>query len=711
MSRMQTARALFNVKWQTFSVIALVVAGLLMAFFWVMSEWSEKRFEQGRSLVSQHYEQQLNALIAQSADKMIQLSSAVSLNRDLMGALLEGDRLQVDIEMERVDWNLQVDAGLEVFALFDLQQASVYDPNLLYDYPEVREVLAKEMPAWRTDCGAVCKVISFTPLMFRGEVAGVLALAEPLSNVMLRFQHVANIDTVLLGRKLAHDSSRLQESVHRLADWQVDILALTRPDQSLEIIQAASKEYSLIELQASPRLIPYLGQIYEVSAIQISDQHMVLVSDVTSAMSMVQQSRNEAMQISILALVLGELALLYLLRRPLNRIKANESLLPLLAEQQFNELRRWVSQSAPSIFKGQGEVIKRSALALTDKIEGLQYRVQRQSDLLAEHIEALALTRNLSDTLVDSVDSVVMILDENGCVRAANECFYRYTGRAQSKVLGESFECLLQPDAQNRRIQQRLLEVIGGQLTEFEHQGGVCDSDHQVYPMVWRHIPVYLEVDDVGGEGARPDAWYPGVRPVPDDLLGRSDDSQQDNKDLLVPQHKSRRRQLISIGSPVHTAVTERESAWLLQHDVETGFLNQQGFAVQFELLVKQHRCSQISESFSLIRFPDEVCVYGARQAEGSASLYRRLASLVTQKLKSNCSFVRLPESEMLIIHHGLGGDAAARSVAGLLPELEQLILSFGLVEAPRISCTHGQLEADDACPQILLSRLRRNQE
>ena len=138
---------------------------------------------------------------------MVQLSRAVSFNKGLMEAISNNQQSTYETELDSLDWNLQTDSGVSILGLYDLGWNNLYPYGEEANGEAIRRVVLEEKAHWQIDCQASCRIVTYTPMLYGGEINSVLILAEPLSNVMLAFQRLANIDTGLLGEVNQHAST------------------------------------------------------------------------------------------------------------------------------------------------------------------------------------------------------------------------------------------------------------------------------------------------------------------------------------------------------------------------------------------------------------------------------------------------------------------------------------------------------------------------
>ena len=438
----------FNINWQTFGAISLVFTLIVLVFSLLMSQWKTHEFESNRLIVHAQYEQQLNRLIETSADKVIQLANSASLNKILMEAIRGNDVESFRSEIEELDWNLQADGGLSVLALFDTQLGILHSTDSLQHQESVREVLQREAPSWRVDCNSVCRIVTYTAMLYQGDVLGVIVLAEPLSNVMLRFQHVSNIDTVLLSKNTDPFSSGVK-GLPVSPFWERDLMALTNPLESRVVLDQASRSYSLDELSRRIQVLDLSPNIYELKAMPLQQNQLVVISNVSEDYSLLDQTISQTFSYSFLALLVGEFLLFILLRQPLRKLHR------------------------------------------ADAVERLAVET---SNALDARTEALEREKLLSESVNDSVPVGIAVVDGGGRLLSVNRYLKSLFELSSESLEGSSLDSLIQ--AKGGLVSRRLEDITRGVLSEFEHVAYITSVSGHQHCLSWRYTPVYGEQEE-----------------------------------------------------------------------------------------------------------------------------------------------------------------------------------------------------------------------
>jgi diguanylate cyclase (GGDEF)-like protein/PAS domain S-box-containing protein len=542
----------FSIKWQTFSLTSLVLVTIFAAFLFFVSESSLRQFETGRHHVYQQNKQQLDSLIEASGEKIIQLANTSVLNGQLASGLMQHNQARLQTTLDDLSWPLQVDAGVQSLSIYNTQGQILSLVGDVGVSKLVLQVLETESPQWTVVCDAECHIQGATPILSAGDVVGVFLLSEPLSNVMLRFQHLSNIDTGLL---TSDDSSN--EFHQFIPSWDKNLVALTNPKASKAIINNASRLYSLKELTDGVRLVDLNSQVFELRALPIKDNQVVVISNVSQDVLSMEKSRADSLRVSVASLIIAELLLLSLLWKPMARIKKTVNILPLLAERKYHEATQSFKElSKKQIFADETDVFNVTALRLSTELETLQGQIETGAEKLEIRGAELEKERDFASQLLDTVQAIIIIQDENGLVQSSNKFAVRLSGYSAIEMMGKGFLTLLDESGETEAVGRRINDVISGQLSEYQHESILNTRNGDRLHLAWRHAILY--------------------------------------------NHESDTRQVLSVAVDVSARVkAEGELAWLANHDALTGLLNRRRF--EEELNRSFAEVKRFKRSFALI--------------------------------------------------------------------------------------------------------------
>ena len=572
-----------SIKWQAFGLTSIVLTTILAAFLYFISESTLRQFEIGRSHVYSQNKQQLDNLIEVAAERTIQIANTAILSNFLKDVLAINDATALRKVLEDLSWSLQVDVGIEGVSAFDRHGVLIESSSRPAQQSLATLILKSESPQWAVTCSSKCFIEAGTPVLSNGVVVGVIVLSEPLSNVMLRFEHIANINTALLTNVDATN-----EFYDYIPSWEKSLVALTNPQDSKAIISEASNRYSLQELTEGIHLVEIENNVFELRALPIKTNQVVIISNVSQDFWNMKKSKRDSIQISIVSLIVAECLLLILLWRPMSRIRKTALILPLLAERRFSEARTSFRQLAKqSIFRDETDILNVTALKLSDELESLQEQLDVRAEQLAVRGRELESERDFVSQLLDTVHAIIIIQDEHGMIQLPNKSAVALSGYSTRELRGRSFCSLLDDSAETGQVALRIKDLITGHLSEHQHESYMSTRDGGRLHLAWRHAVLYDQ------EGSQ--------------------------------------RQVLSVAVDISARVkAEAEVAWLANHDVLSGLYNRRRF--DDELNVCFAAAKRENTRYGLVLM-DLNCL-GATSNTSSRQAEDVLVQLVAQSLK-----------------------------------------------------------------------------
>ena len=620
-------------KWRTFARVSLLLLVLVGSSFMLDMGLSEKQFQTHRQNIQAQYAFQLERLVESSADKMIQLSGAASLNDGLVKAIKSRKNFLLEKELEALDWHLQADAGLNVVGLFDASgQTFSYSEPSSHD-ENLKTVIQNESPVWQVDCSDICQILSYTPLLVDGALLSVLVLSEPLSHVLLRFHHVANIDTGLLTQLDSNQNGKNgQKDQSILTNWQRYLEAVTSPEQSRLILSEASTQFSLAELQQRPRVIDLNDHLYELKALPFKNSQLVVMTEASSDYGLQLQSKHKSIKIAGFMLVLGEILLFVFLWTPLSRLKFSEHLVSLLADRRFEELKTELEQAGP-----EQKSLARNALRLGDDFIAMQRQITDQTLRLDSIHEEINDRRSELAMILDEFSAPLIVLDSQCQITTINHYLKVQLCLPYISLIGRDISDFLKSDSD---LKARLDDVLDGRITEYQQQLSCDDSKHQSHSYLWRFSVLKSSK-------------------VTDDVSGR---------------------RLLMMGMPLSEPSLDHTRNWLAHHDIETTFLNAKGFMVSLgKILMSENKLTHKEPSqLILFRLPakllDESIVSRLHFLKSINQFYAEFSQ--PQSVCTSCSlFSRIEDNEFAFVYEGdFVSDSSLNSASNIVEALRQFL-------------------------------------
>ena len=420
---------------------------------------------------------------------------------------------------------------------------------------------------------------------------------------MLRFQHISNIDTGLLT-----DNASLEEFDRFIPSWEKNLVALTNPKSSKEIITNASTLYTLQELQEGVRLIDINSEVFELRALPIQENQVVVISNVSKDIVNMEQSREESIRISVISLIVAEFVLLILLWRPMTRLRKTAKSLPLLAERRFDDARECFEDlKSLQFFNDETDLLNVTALRLSTELESLQDQLETRAEQLEARGRELEKERDFVNQLLDTVHAIIIIQDEAGQIQLSNKFAVRLSGYSARELKGKPFSSLFGQTAETDRIATQIRDVVDGNISEYQHEAVLNARDGSQLHLAWRHAVLY--------------------------------------------NHDSDTRQVLSVAVDISARVkAESEIAWLATHDTLSGLYNRYRFEEELERNLVSFKRNQSSLGvlyIDLDNFKQINDQYGHHKGD---ELIQKVANVLKQNARESDFVARLGGDEFALI-------------------------------------------------------------
>jgi len=469
-----------SIKWKAFILTSFLLSAVFAAFLTYTNITSQQQFQIGQEFLYQQNKQQLISLIELSAKRIQQLAGTVDLSDEYNEAVLSGDTSSFAEKIDEVGWDLQIDTGVEQISLFSRTGELLHHwGDDLFDEKIIQSVINRERPAWSMRCTERCLIYTAIPLLAEGDFSGVVALAKPLSDVMLDFQQTAAIHTGLL---MDHDIGS-ENKFSR--DWGQTLVALTNPEINRPILNRANELYRLDEMIMGGKLVEWMNEQYELRVVPMEGSNVILISNVTKSIDYLNATKKNEFALSAISLVIAEAALLLLLWRPMTRLRETAGNLPLLAKHKFDEAKKSLSsERRTNYFRDESDLLNDTALMLCHELEGMQKKINQYTDELERE-------RDFVRSLLNTVHAIILSLDSDGKINIINKHGVKKLGFSESALKGMPFVELLESDESVTGIAKSLERMMAGDLNDFSHASDVICRDGTRLHVSWHHASFF----------------------------------------------------------------------------------------------------------------------------------------------------------------------------------------------------------------------------
>lgn len=542
-----------SLKWKVmllFSLVVLIVnAGLagmgylqqLKLFDTYQLQIHEQQNRQVKSLLdSSFYRLEQIALMIPSLAEAATHSNDSPLSEKLQRFFTHS---AVTLEME---WGLEEAAfySKDNILQFKWQTSTLGDP-----FKElVSSVNRQETPMNMLQCNVRCSQYVASPLLYKGENAGVILVGRSLADVIIEFNELAKTDMAVISHI---DSASMWKNHSRfMNNWERYISASSNLKSLLPLIQDTAEKVDLKTLMEEGYTTNHLGEDYTFNLVPASSDtsvvsaDFILINNITSVVRQIQQATTHSVLIGILGFVLSELLLAAVLWQPMKRLLMISDSLPLLAKNAFEQVRQTLTQRQHDWHQDEIDIASDSAIELTYTLESLNEEIAHNTNSLIKRSQELARERDFLSTIMNSAQVIILTQDIDGAILTMNTEGCKFIGindyRRSSGYFGDLF--------MNAEIAGEMMPVMNGlrqgMIHVYQHDASAFSSDGQNKTISWVHSNLV----------EKPIAGIPVVLSIGLDITDRE--------------------------------LAEQRLSWLANHDPLTELYNRRYFQVEFEKVI-----------------------------------------------------------------------------------------------------------------------------
>ncbi len=665
-------RGLFSLKWKallftTLVLVAVIVTISLRNYFNLNAQFDRYR-EQARA----GYTRDIEALVGQSLLRLRQLGGLIPALPGMEQALISADIDSIEQALDPQLPVLQVDWGVDALGWYDdsskllarweagravWEQTPWEEGRNQQILSWITRVNASDQPVEAISCNPACMQYAAVPILARGQSVGVLLVGSLLADVVNGFREIAgnDIGVLVTGEPilLMADQSR------SVSAWDAVLVAITQPpdatisaDRNVAILRAVADAVPLAAAVAGVRTT-LNGVSYEVSMSPLPRfvgsglAYVGVIADISDTLNQIRDATREIVLVGLMGWLLSELLLLAILWTPMSRLRLTARNLPLLANRQFQAVRTAIlEQSRRHVLYDEIDILDDTAIALADRLEQLEQRVEERTQALSGRMEELALERDFIASLLSSAQVVIVTQDTQGRMMMANPFAQSITGYGQAELIGQKFVDLLFPDASNPDLRKAFKELRSRKREHLRHESLMTCKDGSIRSVTWYHSRLTVR--------------------SPDDPV------------------------LLSVGLDI----TERRGVesrlnWLADHDSLTGLLNRHRFQEELELLITASQRQGKTGALLLIDLDQFKYINDTSGHQSGDALLQVVANALVDKIVVADVVARLGGDEFGVLVR----QTDAEGVAQVAAAINDLLADVGLTvkgQSLRVSASIG---------------------
>lgn len=448
------------------------------------------QFEQARVETRLKHATQINGLISLNLERIRQLTIALPNFVGLYDEFMQYESPEFYHRFETFWSNFQLDMGVD--------NASLYSPSgrkaatwggQLHENAAISSkswqknwstVLKNEIPTNLIDCSAKCRIYAFAPVLKEGEVVGVFSIGASLAEAVLAFRQTSEADVAIM---FADDAS--VNSENRL--WGMRLEAASSPDKMLHLIKKVSHDHTFAELVAKPIRYVEANQIYEIGLVKLEPvnsadgMQLIVIENITSALDVVKRNGRQVMIMTLLVTLLLSALLYLLLNSHVKRLRRIATVIPLLGQGAFEQLRRVIKLRNKGL-DDEVDVLNQSAVALSYKLASLEHEVDEQNLSLNNLFNEVSKEKEFAISLLNQADAVIATTSLAGRILSFNRFGHALTGMVEGDFIYRDLD-----ESALLTLQEKLTDVAQARQYSYQHEMVLYGADKLQHTISWVH--------------------------------------------------------------------------------------------------------------------------------------------------------------------------------------------------------------------------------
>lgn len=250
------------------------------------------------------------------------------------------------------------------------------------DVPALSRIDGDSGPKWQFVCREVCRLQVLIPTLIGGQMYQML-VETGLTDILAGVRSNEELEFVVLGRK--------QQSSQQSFFWGRELFSISDRQLTLPVLQLAAVRWQWPELQSGNQVFNLDDKAWALWAYPLdianpSGPVLVVMSDVSLWYQALSAFQRNMLGILLSALLLVGAAVVLLAWSPIMRLERHARILPLLAQADFNGVKRATPRVKGSIVD-EVDNVDMATLDVTDKLEHLQQEVVSHT----QELERLAM--------------------------------------------------------------------------------------------------------------------------------------------------------------------------------------------------------------------------------------------------------------------------------------------------------------------------------
>ncbi len=636
-------RTFLSFKWKITSLSSLILLAVVLLFCFVSYLGLVTNFDNQRNIEYQRFSREINSLLERLSRGLRQQAETIPFLDGMSEALLSDDKEKITDIFDQHWTLLHFHNGVEFVRFYNasnqltadwgVTESSHNDDEIILEW--VKQVNQEEAPINPLLCRKSCIQLTVAPLLIEGKTRGIAVIGISLADALLAFRRISGAEIGLL----LHDSNQAANTLY-IEPWDTYIAALTNKNESYEILENAAKTYPSMDslrkiVQINWKNNYHQIKLYPLQSVNANEAHLVVISDVTSAVNNIHDSIWTIALIGVLGLVISEFLLFGIFTRLLSRLKDVSYTLPLLSSGQFEDFRHSLALTKKKqLYRDEIDMLYDAAVKLSVQLEDLEHKVTSRTKLLIEQKDTLSKERDFVANLLDTAQVIVLTQNAHGKIISMNAYGEMLTYYSEKELRDTPFLNILVSDYDSQDLSMHLDEINKGLREQLRHEAITHCKDGTTRHVAWLHSRL---------------SW------------NSADDPSILSVGLDVTEYKR----------------VEGHLAWLADHDPLTNLFNRRRFSEELEQAISrsdryQHAGALLFFDLDRFKYINDTSGHQAGDA-----LLRMVAGMLLRTIRSDDITGRLGGDEFAVILPEISTGGAIEVAKKILTHLNETQLTI----------------------------------
>ncbi|WP_197472647.1 hypothetical protein, partial [Oleiphilus sp. HI0067] len=186
--------------------------------------------------------------------------------------------------------------------------------------------------------------------------------------------------------------------------WSHNLVALTNPSLTRDIIDLALADLRFSDLSAKENFIEVNDRTYHMRSFELGENTLLTIRDVSEGKAIVEHTLANMRWMLMICLIVAECLLLLVLWRPMTRLRRTTNILPSLASRNYAQAKKDFDKLGASRFvNDEADILRITASGLCDELESMREQLETRASELEKRGRELELERDFVNQLFNTM--------------------------------------------------------------------------------------------------------------------------------------------------------------------------------------------------------------------------------------------------------------------------------------------------------------------